>query len=226
METKIIKATTNEALVAEKLTEQYQTAENAKNAALREIVKFGAMLLAWEQYLGTNLKRSGSGLKGWLEANCPQINYKSATVYKSLAAKSAAMLGGGAPALAALQYQEATSAPDGEVIDIAPAVIEKRDALFEQAQSRRQLEQQWFAFAAEASKGKVGRPAGSEGTYVKKTAVECAVSSVWPLVNHCLKHRGELFHAYQLLPVEKLTETRATLEEQVKAIDAELAARK
>ena len=226
METKVITAKTNEALVAEKLTEQYQTAENAKNAALREIVKFGAMLLAWEQYLGTNLKRSGSGLKGWLEANCPQINYKSATVYKSLAAKSAAMLGGGAPALAALQYQEATSAPDGEVIDIAPAVIEKRDALFEQAQSRRQLEQQWFAFAAEASKGKVGRPAGSEGTYVKKTAVECAVSSVWPLVNHCLKHRGELFHAYQLLPVEKLTETRATLEEQVKAIDAELAARK
>ncbi len=67
---------------------------------LAEILRFGAMLLAVGEWLDKleNLqqrlsssghggdRRSGTGLKAWLETNCPEINYKTAHGYLSAAA--------------------------------------------------------------------------------------------------------------------------------------------
>lgn len=217
--------------VAQQLTDQYRVVENAKNSMLRESIKFGTMLIQWEQFLGCSKAgpgrgHSGEGLKGWLADNCPEINYNSAKVYKSLAAKTVKMLGGGAMAIAALQDAESVSDPDGQTIDVDAEIIGRRDALFEEAQSRRQLEQMWFSFSAEASKGHAGRPVGSVAEYKKLTPVECAVKVTWPLVDHMMKHRGELFHAYQILPEDKLGEMLSTLDEQCAAIRAELKQRK
>lgn len=211
--------------VAAELTNQYKIVEAAKNRMYDEAVKFGTMLIQWEQFLGGNgagRGHAGEGLKGWLAANCPEINYNSAKVYKCMAAKVVKMLGGGAQVIASLQGRDTVENPNGEVIDIAPEVISRRDEFFQAVQSRRQLEQMWLSFMGEASRGQAGRPAGSPAEYKKLTPVECAVKCTWPIVDHMLKHRGELFHAYQILPENKLEEMLATLEEQTEAIRAEL----
>ena len=69
-------------------------------AGLFEIVRFGATLLAVREWLDNldNLqqrisssghggdRKSGTGLKAWLEKNCPEINYKTAYGYMCAAA--------------------------------------------------------------------------------------------------------------------------------------------
>lgn len=214
--------------VAAELTNQYKIVEAAKNRMYDEAVKFGTMLIQWEQFLGGNgagRGHTGEGLKGWLAENCPEINYKSATVYKCMAAKVVKMLGGGAQVIASLQGRDTVENPNGEVIDIEPEVISRRDDFFQAVQSRRQLEQMWLSFMGEATRGQAGRPAGVQAEYKKLTPVERAVKCTWPIVDHLLKHRGALFSAYQLLPETKLEEMLATLEEQTAAIRAELKSR-
>ena len=60
------------------LTEQWKRAA----IGLREIVAFGAMMVQLEEGF-SGLKRTGSGLKGWLAKHCPEINYKTAMGYKA-----------------------------------------------------------------------------------------------------------------------------------------------
>ena len=122
---------------------------SAEAASFRERVKFGAMLILWEQFLGESRGGRGSageGLKGWLEKHCPEIGYSVARSYKESAHKAASMLGGGARAVAALLGQDTVTTPAKEVVTIDAEVIEKRDSLFEDATSRRKLEQMYFSF--------------------------------------------------------------------------------
>ena len=133
---------------AQQLLEQYKVVISAEAASFRERVKFGAMLILWEQFLGESRGRGrdGEGLKGWLEKNCPEISYVTAQAYKDSARKAASMLGGGARAVAALLGQDTVTTPAKEVVTIDAEVIEKRDSLFEDATSRRKLEQMYFSF--------------------------------------------------------------------------------
>ena len=65
------------------------------------------------------------------------------------------MIGGGTQAIAALQGRDTVAAPGtGEVIDVDSEIIEKREALFAEVDSRRKLEQAYFAFMAEGDKPK------------------------------------------------------------------------
>lgn len=142
-----------DAATARQLVDQYEVVVSAEKSCFRERVKFGAMLLEWERYLGEARGgeggTSGKGLKGWLERNCPEIGYNAAMEYKGYAQKALAMLGNSAKAVAALLGRETAVQPDGAVVDVDGAVVKQCDDLFEDVTSRRKLEQAWFAFAKE-----------------------------------------------------------------------------
>ena len=141
----------------EVLTGQYAKVESAKGAFVREAVRFGAMMMEVEGSLSTAVDKLASkrgrmgegrpncGLETWLSANCPTINYKTAMSYKSMAAKFSAMLGGGDVAVAALSENHSDKTAKDEVIDIPAEIVEKREALFDEVDSRRKLEQAYFA---------------------------------------------------------------------------------
>lgn len=213
-----------------RVSEQYRTVCDTTIKFFQEVVKFGALLNEVEAFVGEGRGRGndGGGLQGWLSENCPEINYKTAQGYKAMAAKCATMIGGGTQALACLQGRDSVMDPASQaVVAVAPSFIERRDALFEQVDSRRKLEKMWFDFLCAGRRA--GRPAGRKAgvpvEYHRKSSLECAVEAVWPTVEHLLKHRGEMFTAYKILPDEKLIEMRDTLNEHVKAIASVLGSR-
>jgi len=136
---------------AEQIISQYRTVVESEKTCFKERVKFGAMLIQWEQYLGEGRggiggTANGEGLKGWLEKNCPALPYTTATGYKSMAERVIKMIGGGRMAEAALLEHETVMQPNGEVVDVDSAMAQARDNLFANVDSRRKLEQAWFDF--------------------------------------------------------------------------------
>lgn len=180
---------------AEMLTSQYEKVESAKGAFVREAVRFGAMLIEVEGNLSTavdkfnrSAKKDGRGrpncgLEAWLSANCPAINYKTAMSYKSMASKVSVMLGGGDVAVAALVENSGGKAAKDEVIDVPAEIVEKREALFGEVDSRRKLEQAYFEFMAAdfgggEMRGKAGRPKAEAVAFPKLKKSEEA-ASIW-----------------------------------------------
>ena len=147
----------------DRVSEQYVAIETAKDNLLRECVKFGALLTEVGYYLGEARGRGeGDGLKAWLAENCPEVNYSTAINYKALAGKCVKMLGGGSQAVAVLQDKTEVVPPgENEAIEVESKFIEKRDELFNEVKSRRELEQTYFKFMASEGKGKPGRKAGN-----------------------------------------------------------------
>lgn len=132
---------------AEQIISQYRTVVESEKACFKERVKFGAMLIQWEQYLGDGRGRNDNcGLKGWLEKNCPAIAYVTAQSYKTMAERVIKMIGGGRMAEAALLEHDTVMQPNGEVVDVDSAMAQARDNLFANVDSRRKLEQAWFDF--------------------------------------------------------------------------------
>ena len=165
--------------IAGALTTQYQAVVAATGQMLREAVKFGAMLMELETIVGKShggYNTDGDGIKGWLAEHCPEINYSTAIRYKSFAAKSATLIGGmGLQVVAALQGGEKVTKTDGEVIDVPAEIIEKRDKLFAECDSRRKLEQAYFAFMSEEGKPK----AKKEAKPLPKLSQRDAAKSIW-----------------------------------------------
>lgn len=133
---------------AEQIISQYRTVVESEKTCFKERVKFGAMLIQWEQYLGGSrgVNHEGEGLKGWLEKNCPAIAYVTAQSYKTMAERVIKMIGGGRMAEAVLLENETVMQPNGEVVDVDSAMAQARDNLFANVDSRRKLEQAWFDF--------------------------------------------------------------------------------
>lgn len=151
----------------DRVSGQYAAIETAKDNLLRECVKFGALLTEVGYYLGEAQGKTGEGLKAWLEENCPEVNYSTAMGYKALAGKCVKMLGGGSQAVAVLQDKTEVIPPGEDApIDVDAKFIEKRDELFSEVKSRRELEQTYFDFMAREGKGKPGRKAGSKAAQV------------------------------------------------------------
>ena len=217
----------------DELTAQYEKVESAKGAFVREAVCFGAMLMEVEGNLSTAVDklsnapkkdgrgRPNCGLETWLSANCPTINYKTAMSYKSMAAKFSVMLGGGDVAVAALVENHGGKSSKDEVIDVPAEIVEKREALFGEVDSRRKLEQAYFEFMAlenpgyGATGGKAGRPkaekvdlpklkkseeAAAIWAGVMRLLDKSAVKDAIPLLDAkatevCLDRVGELYRA-------------------------------
>ena len=188
---------TNEVVKAadytEVLTGQYAKVESAKGAFVREAVRFGAMMMEVESNVlprqNINSQRQkgctsgGQGLEAWLSANCPAINYKTAMSYKSMAMKFSVMLGGGEVAVAALVENSGGKTAKDEVIDVPAEIVEKREALFGEVDSRRKLEQAYFEFMAAdfgggEMRGKVGRPK-AEAVALPKLKKSEEAAAIW-----------------------------------------------
>ena len=161
---------------AYRLSRQYAKVNGSWKNALEQTVRFGAMLKEWGDFLGDTQGREGEGLRAWLAENCPEINYNTAMGYKHLAEKTVRMLGGGAPAVAALLGRDTVTDPDGNEVPIDAEVVEKKEEIFREAGSRRKLEQMYFDFT-DAPKPK-GRAKGSKN--VPKTDAERA-EAFWKL---------------------------------------------
>ena len=158
--TAVVPVKSQDAQIAEMLSAQYGICEKTKDSFFRECVSFGAMLIDAEQLIGESKGGYGSeggGIMAWLAEHCPEINYKTAMGYKAIGAKLSNMLGGGRIAIAALLGQTTIAKATGEVIDVPSEVIKKRDELFANIDSRRKLEQAYFAFMAENGGGKKKR---------------------------------------------------------------------
>ena len=176
-----------------RVSDQYAAIETAKDNLLRECVKFGALLTEVGYYLGEARGRGkdGEGLQAWLEENCPEVNYSTAMGYKALAGKCVKMLGGGSQAVAVLQDKTEVIPPGEDApIEVESKFIEKRDELFNEVKSRRELEQTYFKFMASEGRGKSGKRAGiskgmkadTSGAAVDTTDVYAAARAVWSKV--------------------------------------------
>ena len=169
-----------------RVSDQYAAIETAKDNLLRECVKFGALLTEVGYYLGETQGKKDEGLQAWLAENCPEVNYSTAMNYKALAGKCVKMLGGGSQAVAVLQDKTVVQEPGtGETIDVESKFIEKRDELFNEVKSRRELEHTYFKFMASEGRRGPGRPKGSKADLSRKpdsTDVVTAARAVWSQV--------------------------------------------
>ena len=100
-----------------------------------------------------------------------------------MAAKVSVMLGGGEVAVAALVENSGGKTAKDEVIDVPAEIVEKREALFGEVDSRRKLEQAYFEFMAADSgggetRGKVGRPK-AEAVALPKLKKSEEAAAIW-----------------------------------------------
>lgn len=159
MKTKIVKTEVTDKVIAEALNQKWSDAKESLQDAVKKALVFGATFAAAEIELekrGTFHKNQyGDSMKGWLEKHCPEVNYKTAQRWKSLALASAKTLGvDKASALLLLQGR------DDELVEEMPEnALVRRDEVFA-APSLAKLQQAVFDFASE-TRGQVGRPVGS-----------------------------------------------------------------
>lgn len=187
----------------ERVSLAYSYTQSATTEWFKTIISFGALLDEVAGFLGEGRggTHEGGGLKGWLETNCPEVNYNSAMGYRSMAAKCAKMLGGGTQVLAALQGREVITAPGtDDVIEIDAKILEKREELFERADSRRKLEQMYLEFMG--SSVRRGRPVGTKAAKVAASELspEQSARALWskviePANNHGLQGAALLLSA-------------------------------
>lgn len=167
----------------------------------------------------------GGGALGWWNEVCPKddagapvIAYRTVMMWKQAAENLPALMGKGAREsgkLLSLMAKDPEEAVGKDAKILASAEIAANGMTM----------RQMLLWGGEEEKRKPGRPAGGVVEYRKKSSLECAVEAVWPTVQHLLKHRGEMFTAYKILPDDKLREIQDTLGEHLKAIDVVLAGR-
>ena len=180
---------------ANEISAQYGVLAAKGNDFRREAIKFGSLLVEWEQFLGKSQGRDGEGLKNWLEQYCPEINYSTAIKYKLLAEKNAQMLGGGAMALAALQGETTVTQPDGEVIDVEAEVIEKRDEIFAEANSFSKLEQMWFDLFGPGDKPKAKKKAVKKVASGEGLSMGDSATMLWAGAMRVFEENRAAFHS-------------------------------
>ena len=200
----------------ERVSDQYAAIETAKDNLLRECVKFGALLLEVSYYLGSTQGKKGEGLQAWLSENCPQINYNTAMGYKRMGEMAVTKLGGGSQAVAVLQDKTVVQEPGtGETIDVESKFIEKRDELFNEVKSRRELEQTYFKFMASEGRRGPGRPKGTKADLSRKpdsTDVEASARAVWSqVIVPADRSAVALKSAAKLLTLEDVDNAKAVL---------------
>jgi len=217
-------AAPTEAQAAEALKGQYRIVVAAETAAFRERVKFGAMLLQWDAYLGEcrGVGHKGDGLKGWLAENCPEIGYAAAQSYKEMARRAIMMLGGGAMASAAL-IGDTVVRPDGVTVEVNETTREGRERLFAECDSRRKLEQAWFDFAKKADHGGLAKSKTTSGGSGESISAEDSALVTWDeAMQPFMKKRGVFYSAAKLLPAIAAENFRNELKNLISVLDTRL----
>ena len=208
----------------DRVSDQYAAIETAKDNLLRECVKFGALLTEVGYYLGETQGKKGEGLQAWLAENCPEVNYSTAMGYKALAGKCVKMLGGGSQAVAVLQDKTEVIPPGEDApIEVESKFIEKRDELFNEVKSRRELEQTYFKFMASEGRRGPGRPKGSKADLSRKpdsTDVVTAARAVWSqVIVQADRCAVALKGAAKLLTLEDVENAKAVLSALMEMLD-------
>lgn len=225
-------ATQNRDGIVKTIARQIEAVKGAELRSTFEKLKLGAMVKQAVTLLGLEGRgngHAGDGVKGWWDENFkdasgqPVIPYRTLMNWIAAAEKIPQIMGKGGVmerdkvlALLAKDPEQVISKSDRKFLESAEKV------------SKGMTMRQMLLWGDDAEPRHAGRPKGSgaaEVEYRKRSAMECAVEAVWPIVQHLLKHRGEMFTAYKILPDEKLIEMRDTLTEHVKAIEAVLAGR-
>ena len=224
-------ATQNRDGIVKTIARQIEAVKGAELRSTFEKLKLGAMVKQAVTLLGLEGRgngHAGDGVKGWWDENFkdasgqPVIPYRTLMNWIAAAEKIPQIMGKGVMerdkvlALLAKDPEQVISKNDRKFLESAEKV------------SKGMTMRQMLLWEDYAEPRHAGRPKGSgaaEVEYRKRSSLECAVEAVWPIVQHLLKHRGEMFTAYKILPDEKLTEFRDTLTEHVKAIEAVLAGR-
>lgn len=206
---------------AEQIISQYRTVVESEKTCFKERVKFGAMLIQWEQYLGDGRGRNDNcGLKGWLEKNCPAIAYVTAQSYKTMAERVIKMIGGGRMAEAALLEHDTVMQPNGVVEQVNEITVQARDSIFANIDSRRKLEQAWFDFMKSQGNApvKVQHP-------VKKLSKQEESKVIWTGVMNILD-KSAVLDSVALLPgnvasacLARITTLRDALKQRVSEED-------
>lgn len=223
--------------IVKTIAQQIEAVRGAELRSTFEKIKLGAMVKQAVTLLGLDSRggrgKVGEGVKGWWESNFkgadgqPLIRYTTLMNWIAAAEKLPQLLtagrggGGFVPekmmSLLAKDPEQVIAKSERKVLESAEKVAN--------GMTLRQM----LLWGDDAEPRRPGRPKGSvaasEGEYKKRSALECAVEATWPTVQHLLKHRGEMFTAYKILPDDKLSEMRDTLTEHVKAIEAVLSAR-
>ena len=122
--------------------------------------------------------------------------------YKGYAMMTLKMMGGGAMATAALLGQAEVVTPVGETVEVEAEIIERRDAMFQDATSRRKLEQMYFDFMRKAGNGERGT--GNAAPLPKPSKQEAA-KRIWAQVMAVID-KNTVRDAIALLP-PKVAET-------------------
>ena len=217
----------NDTATAKQLMDQYRVAVAADVEAARQKLKFGAMLALWANYLGESRGRGkdGEGLKGWLAANCPGMNYKTAIGYKCKAEKAAEMLGGGMRAMASLlslcnEGDALQIEAPGDVIELTEKERDAAIKLCENVESLGQLEQMYFDFM-KTEDAKAKRKAVAGEPLPKPTRQEAA-RRIWAGLMAQLDKRTAL-NAIVFLPPADAKVCHDRLFELTKAMKAQMA---
>jgi len=207
-----------ESTIAESLSQQYDFLINATHEIVRRTLHFGAALAQAELELGRrgllNNRKGGQGMQGWLAQHCPNVNYKTAMRWKSLAANVANSL--------SCTSEQALKLLSGDDSVQVPSKVTDRLNSYYEANSLRKLTQQVFDFASEGTSS--GRPTGtgaSEAT-ASYTAMESAQRLWAKLLTLIMSNRAAFFKAAKLLPIENARNAKLELDQLLRAIEARL----
>lgn len=225
-------ATQNRDGIVKTIARQIEAVKGAELRSTFEKLKLGAMVKQAVTLLGLEGRgngHAGDGVKGWWDENFkdasgqPVIPYRTLMNWIAAAEKIPQIMGKGGVmerdkvlALLAKDPEQVISKSDRKFLESAEKV------------SKGMTMRQMLLWGDDAEPRHAGRPKGSgaaDGEYRKRSSLECAVEAVWPIVQHLLKHRGEMFTAYKILPDEKLIEMRQTLVEHEQAIASVLKTR-
>lgn len=231
--------------IVKTIAQQIEAVRGAELRSTFEKIKLGAMVKQAVTLLGLDSRggrgKVGEGVKGWWESNFkgadgqPLIRYTTLMNWIAAAEKLPQLLDlgkdvsirGRAGRIPMMEHEVMSllaKDPEQVIAKSERKVLESAEKVANGMTLRQML-----LWGDDAEPRRPGRPKGSvaasEGEYKKRSALECAVEATWPTVQHLLKHRGEMFTAYKILPDDKLSEMRDTLTEHVKAIEAVLSAR-
>ena len=219
------------------IARQIEVVQKAELVLLFQRLRLGALVKNSVVLLGMDSKGGngsrGDGVKGWWEENYkgadgkPVIEYWTLMKWIEAAEKIPEIMRSRGYA----GFEKMTAEKIIALLAKDPEkVVGKEAKLLNSAEkvANGMTMRQMLLWGDDEEARRPGRPKGSGAgavEYKKKSALECAVEAVWPTVDHLLKHRGEMFTAYKILPDEKLAQFRDTLMEHVKAISAEIEGR-
>lgn len=202
------------------LAEQYRRAMDG----LRECIRFGAMLAELENSINRSLSRQTTGMidgreggiKEWLTANCPEVDYGWALKYKRLAegVQACCSLPASVPLSAAL----ASGAPPEGAGAGRLAKARREVSEFLAGKTARQLE---FAFGLRPAPANGGAREGAGRPRLEPSA-ETRAAAAWGLLGREID-RATAWHFERFLPEANCREALSTVDLLRDALKARLA---